>query len=164
MIDLINLPIDITNHILNFRDFLNKTNPCLNMIMKNHSWEEDTIFEEDWIQSNWEFLVERELLGKDRYLFPICGFRMTCPEKQSQFKVVCELNEKPRLNDRKQKYNYQGEELLLFGFFTIRQDGFRTTGLPLEYVQLCTFPKKTLYFVSVSSCRFILKEFEGSFI
>ena len=161
MIDLTTLPIDITTHILSFMDFLNKANPCLNIIMENHFWEDDAVFWDDWMQMNWEFFVERELLGKDKYLFPISWSRISFPEKQAQFKIVCETTEKPELNDRKRKYNYQGEELFIFGFFTFRKDGCITTGSPLDYVHLCTYPKKTLYFVPVDSCRFILKEIKG---
>jgi len=32
--------------------------------METHDWDEDGDFTFDWIQANWEFLVERELLGK----------------------------------------------------------------------------------------------------
>ncbi len=39
--------------------------------MENHDWEEDGNFIDDWIQMNWEFLIEREILGKGKYLAPL---------------------------------------------------------------------------------------------
>ncbi len=92
MIDLDVLPIDITSHILNFRNFLNSSWAWLDALMEAHDWDEDGDFTLDWIQTNWEFLVERELLGKDRYLLPLeWNNRITFPDGCAKYKIVCEF-------------------------------------------------------------------------
>ena len=57
--------MDVTNQISLFRNFLNVALPSLNSLMKNHDWDDDGWFTEEWLQVNWEYLVEREILGKD---------------------------------------------------------------------------------------------------
>ncbi|ADI38001.1 putative uncharacterized protein [Waddlia chondrophila 2032/99] len=63
MIDFDNLPADITNHIMLFREFLNISwDHVIYKIMDEHNWDDDSDFIDDWMQINWELLVERELL------------------------------------------------------------------------------------------------------
>lgn len=154
MIDLSTLPMDITSHILNFRDFLNSAWPWLDTLMEAHDWDEDGSFTLNWIQVNWEFLVERELLGKDSYLLPLeWNNRITFPERGAQYKVICEFNNEIDLIDQVLKTaNFNGEELLIFGFRTPR-------GIypPFDYVEVRTREKKKVYVVPISCCRFVLK-------
>jgi hypothetical protein len=90
MIDLNTLPIEITSHILNFRNFLNSSWPLLDALMEVHDWDEDGNFTLDWIQANWEFLIERELLGEGRYLLPIeRNNRITFLDGCVKYEIVC---------------------------------------------------------------------------
>ena len=57
--------MDVTNQISLFRNFLNVAWPSLDSLMKTHDWGGDVWFTSDWIQINWEYLVEREILGKN---------------------------------------------------------------------------------------------------
>ncbi len=64
MIDLIQLPVDITQHVEKFRGFLNISwDHVIYNIMEDHDWDEDGDLIDDWMQVNWELLVEREILG-----------------------------------------------------------------------------------------------------
>ncbi len=83
MIDLANLPFDITHQITHFRDFLVASWPFLDLMMKQHNWEEDGWFSDEWIQVNWEFLVERELLGSTKRLFPLGWSKRVTDQKST---------------------------------------------------------------------------------
>ena len=67
MIDRFN-GLNVTGQIYLFRDFLVSAWPHLDLMMNNHDWDTDEKFIGEWIQVNWEFLVERELLGKNGIL------------------------------------------------------------------------------------------------
>lgn len=100
MIDLVNFPIDITYQVRHFRDFLVSAWPYLDQMMNNHDWEDDGWFSDEWIQANWEFLIERELLGNRGSLDPLDGSdRITFPELSATYKVVCDVTKGVELRD-----------------------------------------------------------------
>lgn len=70
------LPADVTCHIKRFRNYLAGVWHIMEELIKNHDWEKDPHFIEDWLQANWEYLVEQELLGLGKYLMPFrrCAF------------------------------------------------------------------------------------------
>jgi len=158
MIDLANLPVDITYQIIHFRDFLVASWPFLNKMMANHDWDDDVQFSIDWIQVNWEFLVERELLGKAGYIIPLeNGRRITDPDSFANYKIVCETSDSMELIDRlTKKLNYLGEELLIDGFSSRYETTF---GLypPFDFVDLSCSNRKKLYVVPLDKCKFWLK-------
>jgi len=53
-----------------FRNFLNSTWPALTEILKEHDWDDDAYFLEDWLDENWNLLVGRQLLGQGNILQP----------------------------------------------------------------------------------------------
>jgi hypothetical protein len=118
MIDLEEFPIDITYQVKSFRDFLVASWPLLDTLMKGHDWGEDVCFSDEWIQVNWEFLIERELLGEGKYIFPLfCNNRITFPESVANYMVTCKVEQREELRDRlKKTLNYQNEELIPAGF------------------------------------------------
>ena len=75
MIDICAIPVDITEHIIKFRNFLTHSWKDLDDIMEFHDWDDDGNFIDDWIQNCWEFLIERELLGKNNLI--LTPFSMT---------------------------------------------------------------------------------------
>jgi len=48
-----------------FRSFLNSTWPVLTEVLKEHDWDDDAYFLEDWLDANWRLLVGRQLLAKE---------------------------------------------------------------------------------------------------
>ncbi|MDB6081207.1 MAG: hypothetical protein JWO53_479, partial [Chlamydiia bacterium] len=68
MIDLERLPVDVTDHLTKFRDFLCICWPSIDSLMSDHDWHDDGDFIDDWLGANWELFVERELLGKNGFL------------------------------------------------------------------------------------------------
>ena len=157
MIDTTILPLDITQHIRTFRNFLNAAWPNLDALMEAHDWDEDGGFTVDWIQVNWELLVERELLGKENFLAPLeWNNRITFPEKHAKYKVICKIPDGLEIKDWILKSNnYEGEELLISGFCTPRGISY---GLypPFDFVELCSPNKKKIYIIPIDSCRFFL--------
>ena len=158
MIEISNLPLDITNHIIKFRNFLNASWPCLDELMDNHEWDDDGGFIDDWIQCNWEFLVERELLNKQGHLFPLeWNSRITEYRGQRLYQITCTIKKDIELIDWIKKINnYENEKLLLSGFRTKHETSF---GLypPFDYVEIRSKDKKKIYIIPFSSCRFILE-------
>src|SRR5258708_3964922 len=124
MIDLEHLPVDVTGHISKFRKFLNTTWPCLDDLMEDHNWDDDLDLIDDWLQVNWQLLVERELLGNHGTLtqFSVTHLdpRIISPNKQPNFTIIARFN-KPLFNMR-QPHNPlpQDKPLRLFSFSTVK--------------------------------------------
>ena len=60
----------LTRQIDIFKDFLNAAWPHLEKAMEEHDWD-DGLFIDDWVQMNWEMLIERELFDLDFQLSPL---------------------------------------------------------------------------------------------
>lgn len=56
--------------ILNFHKFILACWPQINIILKNLDWDDDPYFIDHWLQSNWELLVESQLLESKGFLHP----------------------------------------------------------------------------------------------
>jgi hypothetical protein len=158
MIDLTAVPIDISSHILNFRNLLNSSWPYLDALMESHDWDEDGSFVDDWIQMNWQFLIERELLGKGKYLAPLeWNNRITFHAERANYKVICEIPADLEMKDWILKSNnYEGEELLIIGFRSLKDISY---GLypPFDFAEVRSYDKNKTYIIPINCCRFLLK-------
>ncbi|AQW61478.1 hypothetical protein [Vibrio owensii] len=56
--------------IVNFRDFLRASWPYLMVTIDDLDWDESPYFIDDWVQANWELLVERRVLESGHLLVP----------------------------------------------------------------------------------------------
>jgi len=92
------------NAIRIFSEFLNSTWTIVNQLLidRNYTSNEDSI--NDWLQSNWEFLVERKILKLNDYLevygdgadFNGASSRITDPNAVANFKIkAIPKNNKP---------------------------------------------------------------------
>ena len=110
---------------------------------------------------NWEFLVERELLGKEHYLMPLEGnSRITSPTALSDYKVTCELITKTEMKDWILKSNnYEDEELLISGFCSVSGSSY---GLypPFDFVEINSIGRKKIHIIPINCCRFLLKQIQ----
>ena len=63
-------------------------------LMSNHDWDDDGSFIREWLQVNWEFLVERELLEKKGFLKPYTysNHRITFPNAVATHVIICKAN------------------------------------------------------------------------
>lgn len=62
-------PRKLTKQLELFRCFFISSWFHLTELMRKHDRENDKNFIENWIEINWEFLIERELLGNPRSMF-----------------------------------------------------------------------------------------------
>jgi len=56
--------------IANFRDFLNTGWSSVEKVMEHLEWDESPYFYDEWIQANWELLVEKHILKPGQLLAP----------------------------------------------------------------------------------------------
>jgi hypothetical protein len=56
--------------ILNFQKYILSCWPQLSVIMGNLDWDNDPYFVDNWVQANWELMVEKQLLDKEQFLPP----------------------------------------------------------------------------------------------
>lgn len=161
MINLEKMPVDITEHIRKFRNFLNICWPCLDELMENHDWNEDGRFIDDWLQLNWELLVERELLGNEGVLTQFSGtylrFRITSHQNKPIYKVVARSN-KPIFDIRRPEISFSSikQPLRLYSFCTYKSGAF---GLypPFDLANLVIDSTKELFVFPLDNLQFYLE-------
>lgn len=144
-----------------FRQFLNAAWPHVDNLMFNHDWDEDGNFIDKWLQVNWEFLVERELLGPNNYLDSYGFFkalRITNPHAKANYKIICKPKDNTILIDDKTKRTIPKEINLIFKIFLTQYE--TTYGLypPFDYACLRSIGSKELFYVSIHDIDFILEE------
>ncbi|CRX38696.1 hypothetical protein [Estrella lausannensis] len=158
MINFDELPCDITNHINTFRDFLNTTWPFLDKLMEDHNWDDDGYFIGDWLQVNWEFFVERELLEEKGFLtqFSVSYLsgRITKPEAIANYTVLAK-SEKQLIDARTGMIIPFDKGTRLYCFSTYKDNAY---GLypPFDYAELVVDSEKKLYTVPVKDLQFYL--------
>lgn len=87
--------------IINFQYFILACWPQVSLIMEHLNWDENPYFIDEWLQSNWELLVEKQL-GSDKVLLPSYGYdpspnsRYTKVGVEPTHRIVCKAlnNEK----------------------------------------------------------------------
>lgn len=151
--------VDVTGQILKFREFLLDSWSCLDSLMANHDWDEDVNFMDDWIQINWEFLVERQLLQENERLKPYSSFfpesRITYPSSKTTHLIVCSQKENKNLFDYAKGQPIIHKELVFSGFVNKMNPGFGCYP-PFNYVTGFTLDKKSYYRLFIEDVSFYL--------
>ena len=167
-IELNCLPIDITDQIIKFRDFLVAAFPHLMLLMDEHDWDDDMKFLGHWERVNWEFLVERELLGKGKYLTPLYiaidpVVRMTHPGIQCTHSVVTKIST-DMVDARITKLVPKNCWLRLCWFLTPSKKGKGFGwGPPFEFAKLALDKKRrTLFYLPIEELKFYIVEYPFS--
>jgi hypothetical protein len=70
--------------VLNYREFLVASWPTLNVVLSHLDWNDSPYFVDDWLQANWELLVEAQL---EDVSLPAYGFDQSPEARYS--KVGC---------------------------------------------------------------------------
>lgn len=164
-LDLTQLPINITDVILKFRAFMIDSWPALDSIMMKHDWDNDGDFTDDWLQSNWEFLVERELLGLKGRLTPF-GIRAKSHARSTKngapaYQVTAKLTG-PVFNFQHQNISIsQDSKLYFYAFSTFLDPGY---GLypPFDIANLVCDSSKELSYAPIDHVMFYLEEIDSS--
>lgn len=152
------LPTNITAHILNFRNFFVASWPSLDELMNHHDWENDGLFTSNWMQVNWEFLVERELLGNNGFLtqFSITHIsaRILFPNARPNF-VVLAQSDRQLLDLKKNIFIPFDKNLRLYSFRTLIDGAFGVYP-PFDLACLVLDSTKELFIAPLDQLEFYL--------
>lgn len=80
----------LANVLSRFREFLIESWPALQAILRNHDWDGDAYFLEEWLDQNWCLLVGRQLFGKKANLQPLCVCTNDIKMRKYQFCIRSE--------------------------------------------------------------------------
>jgi len=156
--DVSNQPRDITEHIKNFREFLNASEPFVDLLMNNHDWDEDATLSIDWLEENWKLLVERELLQGDATITPFLGASLSLVGSKDFAVVVASSNNLFDVQNNQMvpfdKYKY-----LRFGGLSTKIPGGYSIGIPYDLAHLIVDEKRDDFRVPFGSLRFYLIPF-----
>ena len=152
--------IDVNEQILLFRKFLLDSWEDLGFLMANHDWEGDSNFIDDWLQVNWEFLVERQLLKNLGYLNHFDMLfkreRVTNKNKKITHLICCGPKEGHVLIDDQSGKPLPTNCLLIFHCFYKKMG--RSHGLypPFDSVGIVLGDPKKRFYVSLETVNFFL--------
>lgn len=152
--------LDITKTITDFRNFLVAAWPYVDNLIDSHDWDNDGYFIDEWLQVNWEFLVERELLNNKGFLIPFRRFldanRITNISVIANYEVIAKKKNEDISLENKNKLPFD-KDLRLFGFCTIIDEGF---GLypPFDIVKLIDDSTEKIYRIPFADLSFYLKK------
>lgn len=169
MLKLYEFPIDITEHIQKFRKFLNISfNYTISNIMDDHDWENDGYFIDDWMQINWEILVERELLGVNYgltlYGVTYSGESNLHPNRDLDFIVITHLEE-PQKDSWDQKDVPLNKPLRFYEFMTISEkDRGCHIAPPFDIACFVDESTKKLYKVPLDKVKLMLYPINPNFM
>ena len=96
----------VNNLIINFHGFLVACWPNISKVLEQLDWDESPYFLDNWMQANWELIVEEQALESGRLLVPY-GYnssprcRYTCKDGKLTHRVIC--RKKGQLESR---YNF----------------------------------------------------------
>ena len=154
----------VNQQIEQFRQFLIAAWPSLDNLMENHDWDDDGNFLDQWVQVNWEFLVERELLEPNQFLstfeFVFFGSRLTHPNAKATHAVICKPKEgRFLIDDKTNKPIPDGLKLIFQG---LRKKIETAYGLypPFNFVRLIALENKSIFNVSIHEIDFHLEQID----
>ncbi len=150
--------INVTSQILKFRNFLLDSWHDLDLLMSNHNWDDDGGFISEWLQVNWEFLVERELLEKNRFLTPYAFInkRITHPSARATNEIVIFSESNNAMIDASTRKVISSPLKLHFGGFVSKVDSGYGIYPPFDYVTALEQNKKQIYELHIKDVRFAL--------
>ena len=161
MIDLSQLPVDITEHINKFRNFLDISGwHIYHVIMEKHDWHDDGDFDSDWLQVNWEMLVGRELLGKNYTLSSFSVFygsnSILHKGRDPDFVVICKVK-KDQINAINKRPIPENCILRLYSFNTFEpQAPCFSFSPPFDFACLVDIKTNELFTIPFSDGRYFL--------
>ena len=141
-----------------FRDFLNHSWADLDLLMSEHDWDEDGNFTNEWVQVNWEFLVERQLLKNNGFLQTYANSnRVSNPDALVTNFIVCVPKANEVLYDDKTNIQIPENLKLVFSDFEKKLDVSYGWYPPFDYATVYTEDRKKYFDVPVKSIEFILE-------
>ncbi len=155
---------NVTEQILGFRKFLLDSWADLDQLMNNHDWENDDAFIDEWMQVNWEFLVERQLLKKNGVLSPFALFynkkRVTNTLTGNKYLIVCKPKHGNFFTDDKTEKKISSEQNLILRTFLKKVDTSYGLYPPFDYAGVVSEDKKNFFYFFVNDIEFFMKKEE----
>lgn len=156
-------PIKITSHLIQFRDFLNSVWDDVHILLKDRDWKEDPDFIHEWIQANWEFLVERELFGQfeitEGALTPCTLFNTNIRLQNPKAKITHEIFCKPKpglyLIDKMSQEMLSDELKLIFRAF-VKQSPYFELSPPFDCIKVLCVQTKNYHLIPIDQVEFFL--------
>lgn len=155
--------IDVTNHIEKFRHFLITVWEDLENLMEYHDWDNDGKFIHDWLQINWELLVERELLGKNDFLasfgYKPLDFRISRHNNKPNYFIQATSDK--AILDLKGNFPIPFEKGLRLKIFLAEARSAYGPYPPFDVARLILDSTNELFLAPVSLLRFKLVKFKN---
>lgn len=120
--------MSINQLIINFHSFLIACWPNLSKILDQLDWDESPYFLDNWMQANWELIVEMQTLDAGQLLVPYgygssSGCRYTCRDAKLTHRVTCKKKCVP-------EYQYN------FLCFVSKRDGVFKIEPPFNFIDV----------------------------
>lgn len=152
--------ININTQIFNFRNFLLSCWNDIDQLMEHHDWNDDVCFIDDWLQVNWEFLVERQLLKRNEFLnsYGISGQkRITSKDAKATHIVICKKKkDKTFFNDERNMDPISDDVVLIFQYFIAKCGVTYGWYPPFDYVKLSIIENNQHIYVQFNEIEFFL--------
>jgi hypothetical protein len=132
--------------------------------MENHDWDNDLRFTDDWLQANWELLVERQLLKREGYLNTFCMFyecdRYTQKDAKVTHEIICRSKNNGCLIDGGTGKIIPVGTRLVFYVFLKKMDVSYGLYPPFDTAGVFSRDgkKRSLYLVPVDDVEFFMEE------
>lgn len=152
--------MNVNEQLLWFRKFLLDSWEDLDHLMKDHDWEDDGDFIDEWLQVNWEFLVERQLLKKNGFLNSYGIYykepRVTNPTAKITHLIVCRAKNNQTLFDDQSGIPLPENHLWIFRCFYKKLEVSHGIYPPFDTVGLILDDGKTRFYVHPDDVDFFL--------
>ena len=136
--------------IFNFHGFILACWPQLSVIMENLDWDNEPYFVEDWIQANWELMVERQLLSNDHFLLPY-GYGVGTEHRHTNIGKLATHRVIATLKRKNEKYR--------FLCFTSKNSGAIKFEVPFELVSIKNLSTGAISHAELDKVEFSVESF-----
>jgi hypothetical protein len=153
-----------TDLIISFRDFISNSWENIKLFYENLDEEEKEIFLNDWLQANWEILVERSICETNEFL-EVYGYGADCngqssrviyPEILPTHKITCKVKNNELVKDFMTDKLIQIENVDFMGFVNFKNKYFEIAP-PFDFILLSSDKDIVL---SISDIEFYFEKME----
>lgn len=138
--------MSVNGVILRFRDLILQAWPSILSTFEHLDWDQDPYFFDDWLQANWELLVERQILKLGQTLVPY-GYggspenRYRLCDKPASHMIICSANS---------GHSYHGQFLC----FASKSNGNVKISPPFDFANIKDLGSKEIKSVPVGELEF----------
>lgn len=142
--------MSIDEIILNYRNFLVVSWSCLSEILNELDWDESPYFLDEWMQANWELLVEKQIDEVDT--LASYGYdgssacRYSDKNRTVTHRVICWETEE------------ETETKYIFLCFVTKKDGAYEIAPPFDYVSVENFATRERLALPLNKVKFSIEQ------